>query len=441
MSGKQSCLCRRKDSFFSDDWSLYNHAVKLHGHWFMQWIKNEPMARKPARRGGAIWLCKWAIAIGSQINSPSVTTIFPSLIYGTALPLTPPLCRPWIPATPNQGWMPNFSVSSLKRSKSWDWSDLHRRSPLVAVWMNGSCQGKIRPLVSEPPRFFRKDGSPHSELPWRLAHLSPVEGRANIPQVLPPQPLRVPGSQGQFCQELTVSQPTSFVPGSSFRLSPHEGDSCARTCTGHTAAHGFFQNQSLSPSQDVSKDAGPHGLGITSTTVGPAPHDTPSVLAETTNSAPCVASWMPSHQGEPGLCYSSGPLERPTVVQAGRDYGHDSQKEGCLDRCIQHRLGSSVRGQTSLWLLVGRRRSATHQLPRDDGSMSRPSDLLTGPDGTPRASLLRQHDSGISYKSPRQAHLEMPFRDLGVGTCQTAFIEGITCARRIEPRSRHAISE
>ncbi len=153
-------------------------------HWFMQWIKNEPMARKPARRGGAIWLCKWAIAIGSQINSPSVTTIFPSLIYGTALPLTPPLCRPWIPATPNQGWMPNFSVSSLKRSKSWDWSDLHRRSPLVAVWMNGSCQGKIRPLVSEPPRFFRKDGSPHSELPWRLAHLSPVEGRANIPQVL-----------------------------------------------------------------------------------------------------------------------------------------------------------------------------------------------------------------------------------------------------------------
>ncbi len=108
MSGKQSCLCRRKDSFFSDDWSLYNHAVKLHGHWFMQWIKNEPMARKPARRGGAIWLCKWAIAIGSQINSPSVTTIFPSLIYGTALPLTLPLCHPWIPATPNQGWMPTF---------------------------------------------------------------------------------------------------------------------------------------------------------------------------------------------------------------------------------------------------------------------------------------------------------------------------------------------
>ncbi len=52
--------------------------------------------------------------------------------------------------------------------------------------------------------------------PERMAHLSPVRGRANIPQVPLPQPLRVPGSQSKFCQELTFSQPTSFVPGSSF---------------------------------------------------------------------------------------------------------------------------------------------------------------------------------------------------------------------------------
>ncbi len=24
----------------------FNHAVKLHGHWFVQWLKNEPMARQ-----------------------------------------------------------------------------------------------------------------------------------------------------------------------------------------------------------------------------------------------------------------------------------------------------------------------------------------------------------------------------------------------------------
>lgn len=38
-------------------------------------------------------------------------------------------------------------------------------------------------------------------------------------------------------------------------------------------------------------------------------------------------------------------------------------------------------------------------------------DLLTRPEGTPCASPLGQHDSGILYKSPGQAHLEMPFQD------------------------------
>ncbi len=48
----------------------------------------------------------------------------------------------------------------------------------------------------------------------------------------------MPGTQGQFCQELSVSQPTNFAPGSSFRLRPHKGGSCTRTCTGHTTARG-----------------------------------------------------------------------------------------------------------------------------------------------------------------------------------------------------------
>ncbi len=106
--------------------------------------------------------------------------------------------------------------------------------------------------------------------------------------------------------------------------------------------------------------------------------------------------------------------------------------------------GAHVRRQTDLRLLVGCRRPATHQLPRDDGSMSSSSNLLAAAEGTPRASPLRQHDSGVLYKSPGRAHLETPFRDgkmpLGMGTSQPAFIEGSTCARRIEPRSRHAFS-
>ncbi len=50
------------------------------------------------------------------------------------------------PAPPKLGWMPNFSVSSPKRLKSWVWSGLHQRSPLAAIWMSGFCRGAVRPL-------------------------------------------------------------------------------------------------------------------------------------------------------------------------------------------------------------------------------------------------------------------------------------------------------
>ncbi len=54
------------------------------------------------------------------------------------------------PAPPKPGWMPNFSVSSQNRLKSWVWSGLHQRSPLTAVWMSGSCRGAVRPLSNDP---------------------------------------------------------------------------------------------------------------------------------------------------------------------------------------------------------------------------------------------------------------------------------------------------
>ncbi len=46
----------------------------------------------------------------------------------------------------------------------------------------------------------------------------PSHRRFNIAQDPPPQPLRLSGAQGQICQEHTVTQPTSFVPGYSYRL-------------------------------------------------------------------------------------------------------------------------------------------------------------------------------------------------------------------------------
>ncbi len=58
----------------------------------------------------------------------------------------------------------------------------------------------------------------HTELPRRLAHSGPVAGGFNITQVPPPQPLGLPGAQGQLWQEHTDTQPTSFVPGYNYRL-------------------------------------------------------------------------------------------------------------------------------------------------------------------------------------------------------------------------------
>ncbi len=63
------------------------------------------------------------------------------------------------------------------------------------------------------------DGNPHTQLPQRLAHSGPVACGFNIAQDPPPHPLRLPGAQGQLCQEHTVTQPTSFIPGYSYWLS------------------------------------------------------------------------------------------------------------------------------------------------------------------------------------------------------------------------------
>ncbi len=60
------------------------------------------------------------------------------------------------PAPPKPGWMPNFSVSSQKRLKSWVWSGLHQRSPLAAVWMSGFCRGAVRPLNNDHRRSSLK---------------------------------------------------------------------------------------------------------------------------------------------------------------------------------------------------------------------------------------------------------------------------------------------
>ncbi len=145
----------------------------------------------------------------------------------------------------------------------------------------------------------------------------------NIAQDPPPQPLRLPGAQGQLCQEHTITQPMSFVPGHSYRLQL-----------------GLLH---MRPIQFWLKQRGPsaawrHGCHCVTVTLA------------------CVSA-LPHWRG-------------PLLAKARRGPRHGAQKEGCHDRCFQQELGSTVRGQTDLRPLVRRGVGPAPQLPRNASSVS-----------------------------------------------------------------------
>ncbi len=173
---------------------------------------------------------------------------------------------------------------------------------------------------------------------------------------------------------------------------PNEGGDHTRTCTGHSAAHGFIQTWSPSPPQCILRDAGPHGFSIFGKSVGPASHAAPSALAESSSSSTRLASQTPPSQGELGLRCSCGPLEEPSVDGMGRAPEYGLQKE--------LRLEGAVRRKTGFRPLVENGRSPSHQLPGNAGSMFGPSHLSTRPEGTSRLSLLREYEGRVLHKSP-----------------------------------------
>ncbi len=64
---------------------------------------------------------------------------------------TPPPRILHSPAHLSQAWTPIFSASCLMLWRSWVWNGLPQRNrPIDAwKWMNGSCQGAVRPLNKE----------------------------------------------------------------------------------------------------------------------------------------------------------------------------------------------------------------------------------------------------------------------------------------------------
>ncbi len=173
------------------------------------------------------------------------------------------------------------------------------------------------------------------------------------------------------------------------------------------ASRRLLQERHRSHYQSVSEDAAPHGRSIASATAGPASHAAPSTLVETVGSTPCMASWTPTYQSEPGLCNSLGPLEEPSLDREGRGHGNGLQLEGCHDRCL-HRLGALCEGKPGFLPLVKSRKRLPHQLLGDASSMSSLPVLPAGPNRAPCSDPLRQHVRGVLYKSPGRSLPEVP---------------------------------
>ncbi len=267
-----------------------------------------------------------------------------------------------------------------------------------------------------------------------------VTGGFNITQDPPPQPLRLPGAQGQLCKDHTVTQPTSFVLRHSYRLSAKDSNCLSGVSHDKSVPRGFLQGRYRPSAQSF-----PYGSGFAGTSVGSASHSTHLVLAEAEGSIRSLASRMPPRNGDSGLCISSGPLEGPLLAKARHDPIHGAQKEGCHDRRFQQVLESAVRGQNDLQPLVRIGVGPAYQLPRNVNSVSGLSILPARHSGTPCASTLRQQVCDIIHKSTGRPCLDATLhageRPSCVGSEQSALTEGDACAGQNEPRSRHVVNE
>ncbi len=127
----------------------------------------------------------------------------------------------------------------------------------------------------------------------QFGSFGPVAGGFDIAQDPPPQPLRLPGAQGQLCQEYTVTQPTSIVPGYSYRLGADDSYCLSGASHHNSASRGFLQVRHRPSAQSFPEDAGPYGSGFAGTSAGSASYATHPVLVETEGSSSCLASRTP----------------------------------------------------------------------------------------------------------------------------------------------------
>ncbi len=90
----------------------------------------------------------------------------------------------------------------------------------------------------------------------------------------------LPGAQGQLFQEHTVTQPTSIIPGHSYRLSADDSNCLSGAKDDDSAPRGFLQGKDRPSAQSFPENSEPYGSSFTGTSVGSALHATHPVLGE-----------------------------------------------------------------------------------------------------------------------------------------------------------------
>ncbi len=256
----------------------------------------------------------------------------------------------------------------------------------------------------------------------------------------PPQPLRLPGAKGQLCQEHTVTQPTSIVPGHSYRLGA-DNSNCLMKIQCHAAS---FKEGTARPLKAVQKMLGLMAALFLGTSVGSASYATHPVLVETESCIRGLASRTPLRNGDSGLCISPGLLEETPWLKQGMILNTAHRRKVVMTDASIKGWGALCEGKLTFGLW-SEEESGLHINCLEMLAVCQACQLFL-PDIRGHHVLVRSDSrSVVSNKSPGRprlgATLHAVERHSCVGPEQFALTEGDACAGQNEPRSRHVVEE
>ncbi|XDV15578.1 hypothetical protein PO909_015629 [Leuciscus waleckii] len=250
---------------------------------------------------------------------------------------------------------------------------------------------------------------------------------------------------GQLDEEFTEPQSNDFVSGYHSGLTVYDSAAVATARAAHSARGEIFTLRRVYPAQDVSKDARSHGLSITSSSAGLAPHAPSAVLVESASTARSVGVRPAASQGQSELCDSPDTLVGGRLVPIRCKPGDFLGSEDGVDRRIHLGMGSAARGQTVLRPVVETRKAPTHQLPGNAGSAQCANALLSTNQGPTRRSPFGQQGRGVLYKSPGRSEIHIPVQagetPPNMGSAQFALAESSACAWAPECGPRQTVQE